>query len=1005
MPIRCTNSEAVGGHLDNVLFRALCVVMDMPRVTTPDLGVFNQRVTRRTAKQLSSTDPNLSTTVFDSTPMEVVGMQIPDKLPFLGLKPDGASTPLTHTDQRPVPTFTGTALETIPSMPEITATSSAQPGATASSSKVAIGTDGAVEVIKEVVPVDESTMEVDQAPGTGLLLNTGEADSTDLSAALKAINFKPGGTITPEMYNALMFTIKTQCAAASNSSRAHSKRIPTYPVMEAGPSRLYENAALSQSQQRSHGLQHYDGRVASAVARSQVPHRMTNALAPPPRVAQPPGFVPIPGPEFTTTTPNQLEASGKVGNDSVYLKDVVNTSVRASMEKSQDIITRIVEWHAGNQGAAVDQGDRISLVDTLTLPQLMGIAPQAQCLESYPRLVDEQDPLRMTHILWDKYVDVARVPDAALGAFMSGGNPESKTIVSQLRAKIDCSNGMANRLCTRLYDATNQYALEGLFFVLFFMADYKYTAEFAEIALQLQAAAEGAIVNIDLAAEGEALPAALATAEEAITNKRICLPRQHLSNIHINVLRLVSRGPAAFQGNENGQLIHSYFTTPTIYFALYDVVPPPNVALNMPTAQQIYATAFHLAGLLHAEVDLIRGWVRCQCVVNGKIRGDAHRRNIFYPATIELETMSMPKPVGRNFLWDFFCDRFEQIDVLAGSESEYTTLATTTLEHIRAPGAILATLVTIGVSTYFNYFNIGGNEINAWARDAHLPVSAFLAAAFNTRTGSIPPVFQCMVSNLSACTGFTLSPSCFRTRAWSAGFITRHIDGDDGWRLTWGRRVPYLVRVLCISWLYSAWHAVWGISGPYPSIHIGSELFSTLPDGERLVALHMGDDSYHRMAQSTTPFVYILYGLHFMNIYRQSGRINQLARIKYITITKAQSGALAYGNNFLDADEFQPLYDEGTFSIIEGTLPTYNWETGQILAPVLTRPTWPDMYYNAMVSTGKRDAALAGYPVRRDVRFATVRRDNIDISVALGMGGGERAVAAAQPTAPQNEGN
>lgn len=992
---RSTKANLPKVNPKTVLFRTKRKMADAGKGQVP------KRVTRQSTRLGLTLDPKPVSSRVELLAAAKGGVQNPGDRSSVGSRNFEAPASHTWLDPSPVQLPSTSTVGSEPTGAGDSGTSTASSRGASLTENVSIGADGSVSVIKEVTPLESSMMEVDINENS----DKSPTDPGQLASALEAINFVPGATLTKEMCDLLLQAVKVQCDTAAAMPRGVSKRIPHFPIEEGGPSRLYQNAALSQHQQHQIGLQHIDGRVASAVARSQVPHRLASAVAPPPAPPAPPGYVPVPGPEFSVQTPSQIDQSGKVGNESVYLRDVVGTSVKASLERSQDIITRLVEWHRGNQGAVVDQNDQLTLVDTLVLPQLAGIAPQVQCLESFIRFVDPQDPIRNTHIYWDNYLESARVPEAARGAFMSGGNPESKTIVSQLRAKADVSNGMANRLCTRLYDATSQYALEGLFFSLFFMADYKFTAEQMEIVVALQAAAEGAITNINLAAEGEAMAGAIAAAEDAIVTKRICFNRIHLSSIHINVLRMASRGPTAFEGDNVAQMIHSYFRMPQINFAIYDIAPPVAVPLATPTAEQIWAAAFHIAQLLHAEADLVRGWVRAQAVVNGKHYEDDQQRGPFYMATLELENLSMPRPVGRNFLWDFFCDRFELLDVLVGVEVEYNTLSTLTMADSRCPGALLAGLITISVSTYFTYFNIGGRELNHWAAMTDAPVTRFLSAALVTRSHNVPPVFQCMVSNLTACTGFILSPSCFRTRAFSAGFVGRMLEADDGWAQTWGRRIPYLIRVISVAWVLSAWHTVWGISGPYPGIHIASELFSTLPDGMRLICMHLGDDSYHKMAQSSTPFVYLFYGLHFMNIFRQTARVNDLARIRFITITRAQSGALAYGNQLVDDDDLQPLYDDASFSIIEGTLLSYDWATGQILAPVLSQPTWPDMHYNTMLAMGKREGALAGYPVRRDVRFATVRRDNIDISVALGLASGAAAIDAARPNAPQNEGN
>lgn len=927
----------------------------------------------------------------------------PDKSSFLGRKgndvPGTSSQTLTRPESQM--SLADRVLKHL-STPLGSVASVLSPDPAAQQSANKLGDDGSVEVIQSQMTINGSLMNVDPleeevAPGPLAPI----ADLPNVGA-LDLAGFQTGGTITKAMYDNIMLALHNQEVAKAAANRRVSQNAAQFPVRDLLASSQYPNSILSTSQRNQIGLQHVDRRASSAVARANVPHRMVNAVRPPPLGEPVAGYVPVPGPAFTTTTPLQMDASGKVGRESVYLKDAVLTSVRASSERNQDIITRSCEWLAGNQIQVEDDGDSVSIFDSVSLPAAAGIPPQAISVTTFPRRCRVRDPVRGTTMDWETPIEVARLPEVARSMFMVGGNPESKSIVSQMRAKIDCSNGMANRLCTRLYESTSQYGLEGFFFVLFVLADYKFVLEHNAVEVAIQPAPEGAITTINLAAEGDALELALQAAEDAIATNRICFNRIHLTRVHWNVLRAATLGPVTFQGdNLNGYVGH-HLATRLIRFAIYDVGVIAAVPVEVPTSEQIFAAAFHFARLLHAEQCLVRGWVRAQTVVNGQIREDEQFRDMFFMSTLELEVLSMPRPQGRNFMWDFLCDRFELLDPIAGYEVEYNTLATLRQSTSRCPGAVVAALVSLSISTYFNYFNIGGTELNRWAARTDTVVARFLDVALMSRDRNTAPIFQCMAANLAACTGFVVSPSCFRSFAWCAGFNARDIELADGWNSAWARHIPYIVHPISMAWILSAWHTVWGYSGPNPGIHIGAELFSTLPDGMRMVAVHMGDDSYARVAQSSTPFTYIIYGAHFLNIWRQMSRVDFAGRISFVTITRAQSGAIAYGNQFVEDDEWQPAYDDASFSIVPGTLRTYIWESGQVLGPTLRSAHWPAMYYNLMMALGDKREVWAGFPVRRDVRCSTVRRDDVDFAVAMGMTAGDQAMAAAQPSAPEN---
>nr|QRW41696.1 MAG: putative capsid protein [Mika virus] len=814
---------------------------------------------------------------------------------------------------------------------------------------------------------------------------------------------KEGMTLTSDVIQKLNELLAAKRSAARPRPRAIRKSVG--PESASVSQRLFPEQILTQRERGRTDAGRVDRSVLGAVASQCVPHRQSNVQPVPVREAVVSTTSAVPGPAYTAALPPAVGEGGRIGRNSVVIRDYTATEVKACGETGQNFITQLVAMLAGNQDRWMLDDDQIFIYENLVLPVDQGAAPHTTVMSVWDKAYQAGQPFRHLDVVWDDPYVVAEVPHTALHDFAPTGNPESKVIVSQLRSKIDFSQPMVNRLCTRVFEGTRQYGLEGLFTVLYILSDYLWWAARDEVVLNLQGAEEGMITTINLAPTADQLGAAIQAAEEAITTSRICLNFDHLSAVHINVLRALTGGPAQFNADEDVQLIHSRIRTQCIRFAIYAGHAIEMPAVATPTANEIYATAVHLARLLHAQDDLVRGWTRAHTIVSGRtiLLG---RATVYFTSLLETEVTRCPKPVGRNFLWDFLCDRFTPLTLVPGLAEEYNTIMTLTLSQTIYPGAVMAAAISCCISTWFNSNNIGGWELNQWANRADVDVVRFLDAALVSGSQPLPGLIRCALTNLTACSGFMINWRSFRSIAWCGGFTHRAlIPNQDLWQGQWNRYIPYLARVESLAWLWSAWHSVWGVSGPRPGLDVSSEIMDTLQDDVAVCAVWLGDDNYQRFAQSNRPFVFVPYGSHFINVARQHFRIDAPIRLEFQALARNRSGVLTYWRQAVDGNEWQPLFDGGTFCILPGTLRTYDWETHRVMGPIIPNPYLDVMNWVCLRTFGNQERTMAGYSIRRALPMIQIPRDTLDLEAALGAGVDDLACGQGARNLRQNEEN
>lgn len=855
---------------------------------------------------------------------------------------------------------------------------------------------------KVVEKVDEESLpEVPSDHGSLDEMDTSNTTAEEVEG--EELVLKEGMPLTSELLKRLSALLASK-QAAPRPVRVQ-RRGAVGPVQDSISQHLFPEQVMSSRERGRTDAGRLDRNVLGAVAAQCVPHRASCIQPIPVRQHAASSQSAVPGPAYSVDLPPPVGAGGRIGRNSVIIRDYTPTEVRACGETAQNFITEVTAMLAGNQDRWMIDDDQIFIFDDLILPVDQGMAPHTTVMTVWDRARAAARVFRHLDVIWDEPYVVAEVPRTALHDFAPAGNPESRTIISQLRSKIDFSSAVANRLCTRVFEGTRQYGLEGLFMVLYILADYLWWAERLEVDLVLQGAEEGMITTINLAPAADQVEAAIAAAEEAITTNRVCLNMDHLSATHVNVLRALTGGPAQFNAVEDILLIHARIRTQPIRFGLFAGHAIQLAAVATPTAQDMYAAATHFARLLHAQDDLVRGWVRAQTIVNGRVLLQ-EQRTVYFTSLLECEMTRCPKPMGRNFLWTFLCDRFTPLEEVVGMDEEFNTLMSLTMEQSIYPGAVLAAAVSCGISTWFNSNNIGGWELNQWANRADLDVVRFLDAALISARQPLPGIVRCALTNLTACTGFMLSWRNFRSVAWSGGFQHRAlVPNNEVWQGQWLRYIPYLARVESLAWLWSAWHSIWGISGPRPGLDVSAEIMDTLQGDVNVVAVWLGDENYQRYAQSNRPYTFVPYGNHFINVARQHFRIDRPIRLEFQPMARNRSGVISFWREALEADEWQPLFDGGTYSIIPGTLRTYDWESHRILGPVIPNPYLGIMNWLCLRNFGNQEFTMAGYNIRRALPMVQIARDALDVEAAIGVGAEDLTRHAGGRNALQNEEN
>lgn len=698
---------------------------------------------------------------------------------------------------------------------------------------------------------------------------------------------------------------------------------------------------------------------------------------------------------------------GKLGNASVHPTQVEPIIPKGVEGDVQDIIKHTYNILLG-RGDRVNLGVReVTLHGIVALPYRHGAAPMIRVSRTFPRTFARKRPLTETKLVWEQPVATGILNPVVLRSFLLDGRIDSRYVGSIMRGDVNMSNAFSQAAAPLLQSGHHCYDVSSMFTALFLLIDYSIFIDRVGLQRVRGEPRGGVITTVDVSADGvNALPQ-IATATEAIEAGRICIRRSDISSADISVLTAVSTGPGYIVVDAGDQpFIHSRITWPAINWTLWSAaavaLPDPAVV----TTAQLIVTAEKLARLLRAEPDYVAGYVRAQTIINCTLITGDNQTDTHCTSGLEIERIHMPIPRGRHFIWDMITDDYVLSRDPTSLSEEYQVLHAMPTAMLVLTGTVVASIYSVAVSSVLTQVNIGGKLLNDWAQAVPSPATSFLKRMLDVRPNQGTTMINSIACNVvTQFTGMKLSWLCFQTQSFCGGFNHRHdLPRNSAWEQRWQLHVPYLLRPESLEWIIEKWLSVWGVSGPLPSYDISNEMFSSGLPANQVMAIWLGDDKYREAALCSTPYMYNPYGLYMINMVKQNWRNDEAYPIYYRLVTRSVGNTVMVDPEYRPDDLWQPVYDGATFSIVAGSLLSFNWDLMAIMAPNIMRANLGN-FWEALLHDTKSEHCAAGFLSRRDPAKTAFTIAGYDFDQVFLGASKAKPEAAAPAEAPANKEN
>lgn len=259
----------------------------------------------------------------------------------------------------------------------------------------------------------------------------------------------------------------------------------------------------------------------------------------------------------------------------------------------------------------------------------------------------------------------------------------------------------------------------------------------------------------------------------AIDKNIIFIEYSKLSPADINVLRHLSAGldSIAFGNDIDVLPIAHLFTSPFIEFVLWsDKLFPAQPVRYIPSATQVRDFGIRLAIIMKAHDFYVQGFVRANSLLNGIIVREPSPSvpdqsvQRYITSGLEINEISIPLPMGYNFMWDVMGVRPKYI-VNPFFAEEWDAITKLSIRDRIYVGALATALYSMGVSAFLHNFNITGREILVWSAPPNLVTNlsfTFTNELFNRLEGhSITGINTMAVNTISQVTDMALNYKCF----------------------------------------------------------------------------------------------------------------------------------------------------------------------------------------------------------------------------------------------------
>lgn len=591
-----------------------------------------------------------------------------------------------------------------------------------------------------------------------------------------------------------------------------------------------------------------------------------------------------------------------------------------------------------------------------TLPLQQDIRP-FHIRESRPRVVGTIDATMMTDLVVNGIVSFRKTSDAIM------------TGIPQV------SRAVADMLAPHLLQQLTVHDSSGFFTISYMIAmmiqDYENNGV-NPVRPQI-----GMEDLFDLANVGAGQQDALEQAGVIITamqEGRAMFDASKLTTADVNVLRLIARGPASLRPPVGHRRhVASYFEHAAIRICL---MVRPNYNLPnflMPSAAQAYAATAKFAVLLGSHDSLVKGFVRAGSLINGKTllnmvapNEQVRLVNDWMNSQLECMATTIPQIRCANPIWDFIQhgkSNFDRTDIYA---EEFKHLQSMEIFELAQVSVLISAWASLGLSTLLNYFNIGGRELASLGLHpgVHGNATPLVRGLMFEETQSIPNYIPLALGFPAQTHDVVISPRCYIGMWWCNGGIDHNVLmwGDvHNWRQRWGSRVPYLNRPLALADGMKNFSHVWGVMSPPVTFNLSKEILFTGPPESRGWQAVLGDSGYSDVAESATPFVYQNYGSLAINALRQHHAILDQWDLTYVDVIKRATALTFYPH--VGNDIPQPIYRNDLNYIEQGSLLSFDWHSGRVIAPVLSRDMMGAQVFDALQMGSSDPSPNAGISV------------------------------------------
>lgn len=719
--------------------------------------------------------------------------------------------------------------------------------------------------------------------------------------------------------------------------------------------------------------------------------------------AKPAAPVPAPKPQADGGI-EYWRGGGKLGNSSVTPTLVEPIKATASDVYAQDVIHGVYNKIIGRAERSQVGERSVTVKGVVSLPWKHGNAPMARIEAEYPRTYAPARIPERTRIVWDQPVQNGVVDPAVIQEYLPEQRIDSRRVGSTMRGEQNMSNIYAQSTIPLLHQGHESYDLSGMFTVLHLMIDYSIFIDKRNLNRVRGQFNADSVVTVNILAEGDAGQVAATATASAIEVGRIPIQRRLLTNSDLSVLYAISSGMQYIVVDAGAHpFLHRTFTWPRILWVLWDGNPAPLGNPAVVSTAELRATAVKLAAWCDAYSDYVEGYVRAQTLINGKLIHGEDETDVLVMSMLDIERVSLPFPRGRSFIWGMLTNKYTYTFPREVLRAEFDIVIDRTADEVVLIGAVIASAISLSASSVLNQFNISGKNLNSWASHQPVPVNNFLMGLFSGRSGSHTHTFAMVVCNVvTQFLGFKISWTCFLGGQWCNGFAHRvDVDNLQLWASEWGNRIPYILRPEAIEWLIVKWLSVWGISGPGLSYDISNEVYVVGPAGSLGLMVWLGDDKYREAALTRVPFTLNPYALFLINALKQDWRDPVAYAISYRRITRSVGASVMIDPDYLIDEAWQPDYDVNTFTIVPGTLLSYDWETGAILGPTILRRDMADDVWARIGFHQVVQDSGAGYMSDVAPSHAMLNIQGYDFD-QLFFGSRSAAVHSAEPTAKED---